>query len=102
MPTRNNAHRELLKITPFGIRPTGPIARIHTFFHVPMNGRIRPIDRTPDMPMLDGVEMDVIEMPFEIDVIPDEVFPKAPLPDRRFAMLACGCATSVGIERHIA
>jgi hypothetical protein len=34
------------------------------------------------------IEMDVIEMPLEIQLIPDAMLPEPPLPNRRFAMLS--------------
>ena len=52
-----------------------------------MEGRKRPIDCTPDMPVLNRVVMDVIHMPLQITMIPNQVFPEAPLPDAAFTLI---------------
>jgi hypothetical protein len=66
-----------------------------------MDRGIRPIDRTRNVSMPHRVVMDVVEMPLEIDVVTDQMFPKPSLPDRRFAMLACGRTTQIRMKRGI-
>jgi len=46
---------------------------------------MRPFAHLPHKAVLDRVEMDVIDMPFEIVVVADAMFPKAPLPNGRFS-----------------
>ena len=55
-----------------------------------MKRRIRPIDGAGYMPMLDRIPMNVVEMPVEIVLIANLVFPKTPLPYRTLAMLGLG------------
>jgi hypothetical protein len=50
-----------------------------------MKRRKRPVARRSHMTMLDRVEVDVFDMPPEIDIITDRVFPVAPLPDAPLA-----------------
>ena len=53
-----------------------------------MNRRIRPIDGAGYMPMLDRIPMNVVEMPAEIVLIANLVFPKTSLPNCTLAMFA--------------
>jgi hypothetical protein len=46
-----------------------------------MEGGIWPVLDVIDPAMFDWIIMDIINMPLEIDFIPDEMFPKTPLPD---------------------
>ena len=50
-------------------------------FDIAMKTAMRPIDYTGDVPVLDGVEMNVIDMPIEISFIANGVLPVAALPD---------------------
>ncbi|VXA76957.1 hypothetical protein AERO9A_140116 [Aeromonas salmonicida] len=49
-----------------------------------MEGGIRPIFWGCYQPMFDGVDMYVIEVIVEIILIPDQMFPIAPLPNTSF------------------
>src|SRR3990172_41881 len=46
-----------------------------------MNARMRPIGCTAGMPMLDRVEVNVVDVALEIPVIAQHVFPESMLPD---------------------
>ena len=58
--------------------------------NVPVKRGIRPICHAGHAPVLDRVPMDVIEMPVEIFLVPNLMFPKPPLPDRAFAVFGLG------------
>ena len=55
-----------------------------------MERRIRPVDGTGYMPMLDWIPMNVVEIPVEIVLIANLVLPKTMLPYRTLAMLGLG------------
>jgi hypothetical protein len=59
----------------------GPVDGVVACGYVAMEARPRPIARPRDMAVLDGVEMDVVEVRFEIGFIANRMFPKAALPD---------------------
>jgi hypothetical protein len=65
-----------------------PVQRIIPTRNITVKRRMRPIHHPVTMPVLHRVVMDVINMPHEIQLIPDLVFPVAPLPKRRFPMFA--------------
>ena len=46
-----------------------------------MNARMRPIGCTAGMPVLDRVEVNVVDVALEIPVIAQHVFPESMLPD---------------------
>ena len=58
---------------------------------------MRPIGYAVDVPMLHGIEMNVIDMPFEICLVSDGVFPIASLPNAFLRLLTLlaerGCAS---------
>ena len=58
-----------------------PFGGIMSRGHVPMKRRPRPICRVSHIPVLDRIEMDVIEMLFQIVLVSDDVFVIATLPD---------------------
>ena len=45
-----------------------------------------------DVPVLDRIEMDVVQMPFIIALVADRMFPEAPLPDTTTAIPPAGFA----------
>ena len=51
-----------------------------------MKRRMRPVAHAGDETMLDGINVDVIDVPFEIPVVADRMLPKSPLPQRVFAI----------------
>jgi hypothetical protein len=68
-----------------GMKPTlrfsGPIRRVVSHSYVPMKRRVRPIRDLGDMPVLDRVVMDVIDMMFHVIVIRNHMFPIPALPE---------------------
>jgi hypothetical protein len=54
---------------------------------VAVKRRVRPRCRARGVPMADRIEMNMIHMAFEIALISNFVFVKAPLPDSGIAML---------------
>jgi hypothetical protein len=57
-----------------------PIRRNNFTFNVFMERRMRPICYALHPAVLDGIVMDVIHVPRKVVIIPDLVFPIAPLP----------------------
>ena len=51
-----------------------------------MKRRIRPIAHSGDKAMLHGIEMNIIDVPFEILLVANGVFPESTLPQRDFAI----------------
>ncbi len=49
-------------------------------FDIPMEARIRPMAHLRHLPMLHRAPMDVIDMPVEVGLITDEMFPESMLP----------------------
>src|SRR5690349_13900244 len=96
-PAIPTAHAELCdQLAPLPLhlprvrRPT-PIRRIHIIPYIPMKRRIRPRRHAPGVPMFYGIEMNVIDMPLEIQLIANHVLMKTALPDGRIAVLRAGC-----------
>ncbi len=61
---------------------TAPIQRINTFADSSMKRRMRPILNTIYQPMFHRIEVQVIEMMFEVTIIANAMLPKSALPDR--------------------
>ena len=51
---------------------------------------IRPIGNAGNLPVLDRIPMEVIEMPVEIVLVADLMLPEPPLPYRAFPVLGFG------------
>src|SRR5262245_19019137 len=88
-PAKPTTHREKRSIQPKifdrAIRP--PICANDSSSHEIMNRRVWPINRPRNKSMLDGVEMDVIDVPRVIRVIANDVLPESTLPDAAFVLL---------------
>ena len=67
-----------------GFSATAPIRRIISRGDVPVETAERPIAHLFRIPVLDRVVMDVIDMPLQIDGVPDLMFPIPPLPNAFF------------------
>jgi hypothetical protein len=63
-----------------------PIFRQIAAPDVSMKRRMRPILRLPHQPMLDRIEMHIIDMPLQINIVANLVFPETPLPDSLLAL----------------
>ena len=63
-----------------------PIHRQQSVFYVAVKGAVRPIRYPVDIAVFDWIEVDVIDMPLEVCIIADCVFPKSPLPDAFFPL----------------
>ena len=63
-----------------------------------MEAAMRPINDPRDVPVLHGIEMDVVDMPFEIGVISDGVLPVAALPDAFFALRHLALRSRLGVK----
>lgn len=80
-------------------RPAGPIRRQHAVAHIPMKTGIRPRDNLIHPTMLDRIEMDVIDMPLQVFVVPYLMFPETSLPDSAFAFaLFARAAAGIGMQ----
>ncbi len=64
---------------------TRPIGRQDAAPHILMKRRMWPIAHTFDEPMLDWIEMDVVDVSGEVCLIPHRVLPESPLPQRKLA-----------------
>ena len=64
----------------------GPVGRQHAAPDMRVKRRMRPITHPAHQPVLDRVEMHVVDVPLEIALVPDRVLPEAPLPERVFAI----------------
>jgi hypothetical protein len=63
-----------------------PVLRIDSKLHHAMERRVRPIPDLRDKSVLDGVDMDVIDMMRKIVLVANGVLPIAPLSDAAFAL----------------
>src|ERR1035437_3261787 len=82
------AHRLFAKFAVLaGHRTAGPILRIYPLTHVAMKRRMRPLRRARYVTVLHRVVMHVIDVPRQILLVADEMFPEPPLPKCRFAPL---------------
>jgi hypothetical protein len=62
-----------------------PIFWINPCRNRPMKCGIRPIAHLFDQTMLQGIHVDIIDVSLIIVVIPNQMFPKMPLPNASFA-----------------
>lgn len=67
--------------------PTGPVSRQQAAPHIAMKAGKLPVTHALDQAMLQGVDMDVIDMCGEISLIADQVLPESSLPDIGFAFV---------------
>jgi len=79
------ALRPFTKVTIHLRHITRPILGIDPELHHAVERRIRPIRYPRHKPMLDRVDMNVIDVSREIIVIANDMLPIAPLPDAAFA-----------------
>ena len=54
-------------------------------FDVSMKAAVGPIGDTRNVSVFDGVKVDVIDMPLEIDIVADRMLPKTAPPDSLLA-----------------
>ena len=59
----------------------GPMPRVHAVFHPTMKARPFPFVRTSDVPVLHRIEVDVVEVLFEVVFVFDGMFPESTLPN---------------------
>src|SRR5262245_60561400 len=85
VPTRADAHNSFTKLSGYFTHITAPIQRQDAAIDVTMEAAVRPVAHARHMPMLHGVEMDVIHMALKIGVIPNGMLPEPTLPQRAFA-----------------
>src|SRR5262245_55080046 len=64
---------------------TAPVGGQHSAFDVAMKAAVRPIAHARHMPMLNGIEMDVVHVALEVRVIMDHMLPVAALPQPALA-----------------
>lgn len=70
---------------PLCSRRSEPIQRINARSCVSMKRRVRPIRHPSDTAMLHRIEVDVIEMMFEVIIVGDQVLPVSALPEAALA-----------------
>jgi hypothetical protein len=68
-------------------RVSCPVARQYALRHIAVETAEWPVVDASHQPVLHRIVMDVIDVPFEIDVVADGVLPIAALPQRIFAAL---------------
>ena len=59
---------------------TGPVGRIDSVTDVSMERGVGPINDTLDVPMLNWIVVNIVDVSFEIVLIAYQVFPEPPLP----------------------
>jgi len=65
-----------------------PQGIVRAAFNPLQKTRMRPIASGPGQPMMNGIDVNVIEMPLEITLIADRMLPESPLPDALLALCA--------------
>ncbi len=83
----------LAEIHPGIVDIARPIGWQQTAPDIGAERRIRPIARPAHQSMLDRVEVHVVDVSLEIDLVPNRVLPKAPLPE-------CVFAIAMALDRH--
>ena len=63
-----------------------------------MEAAVRPVHHPRNVPVLHGVEMDVVNMLFEIRITSDGVLPIATLPNAFFALVDLAFRPGLGID----
>src|SRR5687768_8354017 len=71
---------------------SSPVPRQQSCPHIAMKRRIRPVSYARYELVLDRVEMDVVDVPFEISIVTNGVLPEPPLPE-------CSLPISMGNAR---
>ena len=71
-----------------------PMFFVNAFFYKTEEAAVRPIPWFFHQPMLDRIIMDVINMAIKVVLIPDQMFPKPPLPQTLFFFLLHGVRRS--------
>ncbi len=64
---------------------TAPVRWQHAALDIPMKAAVRPVANPRDISVLDGIEVNVIDMPRQIDVVTNRVLPIAALPNSSLA-----------------
>ena len=75
-----------------------PILGEHPSLNITMETTVRPVGYTSDVAMLHGIEMNIVDMPLEIRLISNGMFPVASLPDAFFAFADFACRTRLCVE----
>jgi hypothetical protein len=63
-----------------------------------MEARLRPMAHLRHVPMFHRVPMDVIDMPVEVHLITDEMFPESMLPEGALVSVFCGAHLSIQVD----
>lgn len=71
----------LFHFQPFDIVTPRPIQGKKTFSDIAVETGIRPVSDIGDIPVFDGIVMNVVDVAFKIPVITDNVLPEPALPD---------------------
>src|SRR5438105_12350907 len=93
---------ESLAEAPFQIpNVAAPVGGDHPARAIACESAVRPIANSGHVPVLDRIEVYVVDVPRQISVVADEVFPVAALPNSPLPLryLACG---SVRADRQTA
>src|SRR5438128_523893 len=76
----------LLPELPLDGRIDPPIRRQCPIAYIAMQAGIRPVSRPQHPPVLHGIEVDVVDVPGEVVLVLDLVFPEAALPELAFSL----------------
>ena len=80
----------LIRLAKFAMRVvhiTRPIAGQYSVFDIPVKRGMWPIRNLFDIPMFNGIDMNVINVSRKIKIITNRMFPIAPLPNAPFAFI---------------
>jgi len=75
-----------------------PIRSEQSSLYVAVEAAMRPIGYARDVAMLHWIEMNVIDMPFEICLVSDGMLPIASLPNAFLSLTDLACGTRLRID----
>ena len=85
MGKAKRAHRSLTELSLNLPDIPAPIRIQHSTFNITMEAAMRPIHDARHMAVLDRIEVNIVDVTFEIRIVSDRVLPKAALPDSLFS-----------------
>ncbi len=88
-------------VVEFALRGTRPIGRIDATRHITVECGIRPIRRSLDHPMLDRIDMAIVDVCRIVPIVSEGVFPKPTLPDSAFTLRDADSRPSFGSRQGL-
>src|SRR5438105_7267098 len=87
------------KIDSADLGGAGPIEREQSTADIIVKRRVGPVQNACGQAMLHRIDMDVIDMPREVVVVPDRVLPEPALPQRALVLAVAGDAHAARLDR---